>query len=152
MRKVVTEKIRSSGRQIAEPPREPIPCDFASLVDGFLVHVLGLDTEEYRRAFWCEAYRNGYTIGHVPRTFNGFVRRNAHAPEEMVYLLLGVFVLFGAYSGMAFLLNRISRLIRKLRRPTYYEQERLRRRKLAAERRSPPQGHRRRPHCAAGRS
>ena len=135
MRKDVAEKIRGSGRQLAEPPREPVPCDFACLVDGFLVHVLGLDTEEYRRAFWCEAYRNGHIIGHVPRTFNGFVRRNAHTPEELVSLLLGVFVLFGAYAGTVFLLNRISHLIRKLRRPTYYERERLRRQKLAAGRR-----------------
>ncbi len=135
MRKDVAEKIRDTGRQLAEPPREPVPCDFASLVDGFLVHVLGLDTEEYRRTFWCEAYRNGHTIGHVPRTFNGFVRRNAHTPEELLSLLLGVFVLFGAYSGTVFLLNRISHLIRMLRRPTYYERERLRRQKLAAGRR-----------------
>ena len=134
MRTDVTEKIRGSGRKLAAPPREPAPCDFASLVDGFLVYVLGLDTEEYRRAFWCEAYRNGHTIGHVPRTFNGFVKRNAHTPEEMVSLLLGVFVLFGAYSGTVFLLNRITRLVRVLRRPTYYEQERLRRRALAARR------------------
>ena len=135
MRKDVAEKIRGTGRKLAEPPREPAQCDFASLVDGFLVHVLGLDTEEYRRAFWCEAYRNGHTIGHVPRTFNGFVKRNAHTPEEMVSLLLGVFVLFGAYSGTVFLLNWITRLVRVLRRPTYYEQERVRRRELAAVRR-----------------
>ena len=134
MRKDVAEKIRGSGRKLAEPPREPAPCDFANLVDGFLVHVLGLDTEEYRRAFWCEAYRNGHTIGHVPRTFNGFVKRNAHTPEEMVSLLLGVFVLFGAYSGTVFLLNWITRLVRVLRRPTYYEQERVRRRALADRR------------------
>ena len=134
MRKDVAEKIRGSGRKLAEPPREPAPCDFASLVDGFLVHVLGLDTEEYRRAFWYEAYRNGHTIGHVPRTFNGFVKRNAHTPEEMVSLLLGVFVLFGAYSGTVFLLNWITRLVRVLRRPTYYEQERVRRRALADRR------------------
>ena len=135
MRKDVAEKIRGSGRKLAEPPREPAQCDFASLVDGFLVHVLELDTEEYRRAFWCEAYRNGHTIGHVPRTFNGFVRRNAHTPEEIVSLLLGVFVLFGAYSGTVFLLNWITRLVRVLRRPTYYEQERVRRRQLATVRR-----------------
>jgi len=134
MRKDVAEKISGSGRKLAAPPREPAPCDFASLVDGFLVHVLGLDTEEYRRAFWCEAYRNGHTIGHVPRTFNGFVKRNAHTPEEMVSLLLGVFVLFGAYSGTVFLLNLITRLVRVLRRPTYYEQERVRRRALADRR------------------
>lgn len=135
MRKDVSEKIESTGLELAEPSRGPIPCDFASLVNGFVVHVLRLDTEEYRRAFWCEAYRNGHTIGHMPRTFSGFVRRNAHTPEEVVSLLLGVFVLFGAYSGMVFLLNWISRLLHRLRRPSYYEQERVRRRKLAAERR-----------------
>ena len=42
MRKDVAEKIRDTGRQLAEPPREPVPCDFASLVDGFLVHVLDI--------------------------------------------------------------------------------------------------------------
>ena len=135
MRKEVEKHLGDRGRRLQKPPRGPAPCDFNSLVDGFLVHVLDLDTEAYRRAFWREAYRNGHTIGHVPRTFTGFMRRNAHSPEAKLSLLLGVCALFGAYAGLQVIRNRLSHLVRRLRRPTYYERERARRRELAAERR-----------------
>ena len=99
------------------------------------MHVLRLDSESYRRAFWREAYRNGHTIGHVPRTFEAFFRRNAHTFEEKVSLLLGVAALFGAYTVANLLYRRLSLLVRRLRRPTYYERERERRRELAIARR-----------------
>ena len=71
MRKAVEEYLESKGCRVVRPPAEPAPITFEGLVDGFLVHVLRLDSESYRRAFWYEAYRNGHTIGHVPRTFTG---------------------------------------------------------------------------------
>ena len=135
MRKAVEEYLENSGCRIVRQPAEPAPCTFETLVDGFLVHVLRLDSESYRRAFWREAYRNGHTIGHVPRTFEAFFRRNAHTFEEKVSLLLGIAALFGAYMVATLLYRRLSLLVKRLRRPTYYERERERRRELAAARR-----------------
>ena len=117
------------------PPAEPAPITFEGLVDGFLVHVLRLDPEGYRRAFWYEAYRNGHTIGHVPRTFGAFFRRNARTFEEKASLLLALAALFGVYSLATLLYRRLSLAVRRLRRPAYYERERERRRKLAEARR-----------------
>ena len=135
MRKAVEEHLESQGCRVVRPPAEPAPPTFESLADGFLVHVLRLDPEGYRRAFWREAYRNGHTIGHVPRTFEGFFRRNARTFEQQVSLLLTVAALFGAYAVATLLYRRLSLVVRRLRRPTYYERERERRQKLAAERR-----------------
>ena len=135
MRKAVEEYLEDSGCRVVRQPAEPAPCTFETLVDGFLVHVLRLDSESYRRAFWSEAYRNGHTIGHVPRTFESFFRRNARTFEEKVSLLLGVAALFGVYTVATLLYRRLSRLIKRLRRPTYYERERERRQKLAIARR-----------------
>ena len=135
MRKAVEEYLKDCGRRVERPPEEPAPLTLGGLVDGFLVHVLRLDSESYRRAFWREAYRNGHTIGHVPRTFGAFFRRNARTFEEKVSLLLGVAALFGAYTVATLLYRRLSLLVRRLRRPTYYERERERRQKLAIARR-----------------
>ena len=117
------------------PPAEPAPVTFEGLVDGFLVHVLRLDSESYRRAFWYEAYRNGHTIGHVPRTFGAFFRRNARTFEEKASLLLALAALFGVYSLATLLYRRLALVVKRLRRPAYYERERERRRKLAEARR-----------------
>ena len=135
MRKAVEEHLESRGCRVVRPPAELAPPTFESLVDGFLVHVLRLDSESYRRAFWREAYRNGHTIGHVPHTLEGFFRRNARTFEQQVSLLLTVAALFGAYAVATLLYRRLSLVVRRLRRPTYYERERERRQKLAAERR-----------------
>ena len=135
MRKAVEEHLESRGCRVVRPPAEPAPITLEGLVDGFLVHVLRLDPESYRRAFWREAYRNGHTIGHVPRTFEGFFRRNARTFEQKVSLFLALTALFGVYTVAALLHGRLSLVLRRLRRPAYYERERERRRKLAAERR-----------------
>ena len=135
MRKAVEEYLKGCGCHVERPSAEPEPITFANLVDGFLVHVLRLDPESYRRAFWREAYQNGHTIGHVPRTFEAFFRRNARTFEQKVSLFLALTALFGAYTALTLLVKSLSLLIRRLRRPTYYERERERRRKLAAERR-----------------
>ena len=135
MRKAVEEYLEGCGCRVERPSADPAPITFESLVDGFLVHVLRLDPENYRRAFWSEAYRNGHTIGHVPRTFEGFFRRNARTLEQKVSLFLAVTALFGAYTVLTLLVRRLSLLVRRLRRPTYYERERERRRKLADARR-----------------
>ena len=137
MRKAVEEYLEDRGCRVVRQPAEPAPCTFETLVDGFLVHVLRLDSESYRRAFWREAYRNrnGHTIGHVPRTFGAFFRRNVRTFEEKVSLLLGVAALFGAYTVATLLYRRLSLIVKRLRRPTYYERERERRQKFAIARR-----------------
>ena len=135
MRKAVEEHLESRGCRVARQPAEPAPATLESLADGFLVHVLRLDTEGYRRAFWREAYRNGHTIGHVPRTLEGFIRRNARTFEQCVSLLLALAALFGAYAVATLLYRRLALVVRRLRRPAYYERERERRRRLAAARR-----------------
>ena len=135
MKKSVEEYLEDRGCRVVRQSAEPAPCTFETLVDGFLVHVLRLDSESYRRAFWREAYRNGHTIGHVPRTFEAFFRRNARTFEEKVSLLMGVAALFGVYTVATLLYRRLSRLVKRLRRPTYYERERERRQKLALARR-----------------
>ena len=135
MRKAVEEHLESRGCRVVRPPAEPVPTTLKSLVDGFLVHVLRLDPEGYRRAFWREAYRNGHTVGHVPRTLEGFIRRNARTFEQCVSLLLALAALFGAYAVATLLYRRLALVVRRLRRPAYYERERERRRRLAAARR-----------------
>ena len=126
MRKAVEEYLKDCGRRVERPPEEPAPLTLGGLVDGFLVHVLRLDPESYRRAFWREAYRNGHTIGHVPRTFEGFLRRNARTFEPKVSLFLALTALFGVYTVAALLYRRLSLVLRRLRRPAYYERERER--------------------------
>ncbi len=135
MRKAVEEYLEGCGCRVERTPEELAPLTLGGLVDGFLVHVLRLDSESYRRAFWREAYRNGHTIGHVPRTFEAFFRRNARTLEQKVSLFLAVTALFGVYTVLTLLVMRLSFVIRRLRRPTYYERERERRRRLADARR-----------------
>ena len=135
MRKAVEEYLEGRGCRVVRPPAEPAPPTLENLVDGFLVHVLRLDPESYRRAFWYEAYRNGHTLGHVPRTFGAFFSRNARTFEQKVSLLLALAALFGVYTMATLLHRRLSLLVKRLRRPTYYEKERERRRKLAEARR-----------------
>ena len=50
-------------------------------------------------------------------------------------LLLAVAALFGVYTVATLLYRRLSLIVRRLRRPTYYERERERRQKLAIARR-----------------
>ena len=97
--------------------------------------VLGLDTEEYRRAFWREAYRTGHTIGHVPRTLDGYLRRRGAAYRQDMANLLCYALLMGGSFAVWVMRLQIDRHIRRLKRPGYYERELARRHELARERR-----------------
>ena len=97
--------------------------------------VLGLDTEEYRRAFWREAYRTGRTIGHVPRTLEGYLRRRGAAYRQDMANLLAYALLMGGSFAVWVMRRQIDKHIRRLKRPGYYEQEYARRQELARERR-----------------
>jgi len=97
--------------------------------------VLGLDTEEYRRAFWREAYRTGRTIGHVPRTLEGYLRRRGAAYRQDMANLLVYALLMGGSFAVWVMRRQIDKHIRRLKRPGYYERELARRQELARERR-----------------
>ena len=97
--------------------------------------VLGLDTEEYRREFWREAYRTGHTIGHVPHTLDDYLfRRRAAFSQEMFGIFM--YALFMGSSFAVWVMRRqIDKHIRRLKRPGYYEAELARRKQMAEERR-----------------
>ena len=97
--------------------------------------VLGLDPEEYRRAFWREAYRTGRTIGHVPRTLEGYLRRRGAAYRQDMANLLAYALLMGGAFAVWTMRRQIDKHIRRLKRPGYYERELVRRHELASERR-----------------
>ena len=97
--------------------------------------VLGLDTEEYRRTFWREAYRTGRTIGHVPRTLEGYLRRRGAAYRQDMANLLAYALLMGGSFAVWVMRRQIDKHIRRLKRPGYYEAELARRHGLARERR-----------------
>lgn len=60
----IRRKLLRKGHVLAERPC----ADTRTFLDWFREEVLGLDSEVYRRAFWRAAFREGHTIGHVPRT------------------------------------------------------------------------------------
>ena len=97
--------------------------------------VLGLDTEEYRRAFWREAYRTGRTIGHVPYTLDDYLRRRGAAYRQDMVNLFAYAILMGGSFATWVIRRQIDKHIRRLKRPGYYEAELARRHELAKERR-----------------
>jgi len=97
--------------------------------------VLGLDTEEYRRAFWREAYRTGHIVGHVPHTLDDYLRRRGAAYRQDMANLLAYALLMGGAFAVWIMRRQIDKHIRRLKRPGYYEAELARRHGLARERR-----------------
>ena len=108
-------------------------------VDAFLkwFHegVMRFDSMVYRRRFWHEAYRNGHTIGHMPRTAVEFTDPRRHSYNAWLANLAILMVAMGASAVVWYLVRTLDAHIRRLRRPTYYETERARRMELADERR-----------------
>ena len=108
-------------------------------VDAFLKWfyegVMRFDSMEYRRRFWYEAYRNGHTIGHMPRTAVEFTDPRRHSYNTWLGNLAVLLVAMGASAVVWYLVRTLDAHIRRLRRPTYYEVERKRRMGLAEERR-----------------
>ena len=108
-------------------------------VDAFLKWfyegVMRFDSMEYRRRFWYEAYRNGHTIGHMPRTAVEFTDPRRHSYNTWLGNLAVLLVTMGASAVVWYLVRTLDAHIRRLRRPTYYEVERKRRMGLAEERR-----------------
>ena len=97
--------------------------------------VMHFDSDEYRREFWRQAYRYGYTIGKVPYTLNDHFRRK-HVRSELVLAdMLATGLLMGGAFAIWVIRRKIDQHIHRLRRPTYYESERNRRLGLTQERR-----------------
>ena len=97
--------------------------------------VLRLDSDEYRRAFWREVNRTGHTIGHVPRTLEGFLREHTCSRNGELGLLFAIGCLTAACYGFWIIRRAINLHLRRCRRGQHYLNERNRRRSLAAERR-----------------
>ena len=108
-------------------------------IDAFLKWfyegVMRFDPAEYRRRFWHEAYRNGHTIGHMPRTAVEFTDPRRHSYNTWLGNLAILMAAMGASAVVWYLVRTLDAHIRRLRRPTYYETERARRLRLAEERR-----------------
>ena len=97
--------------------------------------VMGFDSEEYRRAFWREAYKNGRTIGHVPHTLSDQLRSRGRRSEMMLFDALCISFLMGGAFAIWVMRRRIDLHLHRLRRPSYYETERVRRLGLTEDRR-----------------
>ena len=101
-------------------------------------HVLGLDSDEYRRAFWREVRQTGHTIGHVPRTLDTFLREHTACRNEQLGLLFAVVCLQAVCYGFWVIRRAVNLHLRRCRRGRHYLRERERRRALAADRRKMP--------------
>ena len=101
----------------------------------FYQGVMRFDSIEYRRRFWHEAYRNGHTIGHMPRTAVEFIDPRRHSYNTWLANLAILMVAMGASAIVWYLVRTLDAHVRRLRRPTYYETERVRHMGLAEERR-----------------
>ncbi len=77
MNRKIRKRLVAAGRALA--PAEPPAPGGKPFFAWFAEDVLGLDSEEYRRAFWREAGRTGRSIGRTPRTFESWQRaRGVH--------------------------------------------------------------------------
>ena len=97
--------------------------------------VMGFDSEEYRKKFWREAYRNGHTIGHVPYMLSDRLRRRYRRSEIVLFDALCISLLMGGAFAIWVIRRKIDLHLHRLRRPSYYEAERVRRIGLTEERR-----------------
>ena len=97
--------------------------------------VMGFDSEEYRREFRREAYKYGRTIGHVPHTLSDQLRSRGRRSEMMLFDALCISFLMGGAFAIWVMRRRIDLHLHRLRRPSYYETERMRRLGFAEARR-----------------
>lgn len=99
--------------------------------------ILGLDSEERRRAFWHEVHTTGHTIGSVPRTLKTLLQDfHISRGSETCGVLLAIAFAQGGIYPFWLMAQILSRGITRMRRSTYYERERTRRHRLADERRA----------------
>ena len=129
----IREKLIRKGHVFATP----VHTEERTFFDWFREVVLGLDSDDYRRAFWREVYATGHTIGHVPHTFRSWQRERGVRPCERLSDAFAVCFILGGASLFVWLIRKaIDANIRHLRRPAYYERERERRLALGKTRRA----------------
>lgn len=129
----IRRRLVREGHVLAERPH----VDTRAFLDWFREEVLGLDSEAYRRAFWRAAYREGHTIGPMPRTFRSWQNERGVRPLERCSDALAVCFFIGAPALACWLACRaFDAARRRLRRTTYYERERDRRLALGRTRRA----------------
>ena len=97
--------------------------------------IMGFDSEEYRREFWREAYRHGRTIGHMPHALSDQLRSRGRRSEIVLFDALCISLLMGGAFAIWVMRRKIDQHLHRLRRPSYYETERMRRLGLTEERR-----------------
>ncbi len=78
MNRKIRKRLVAAGHALA--PEEPPAAGRKSFLAWFTEDVLGLDSAEYRRAFWREFHRTGRSIGHTPRTFESWQRERGIHP------------------------------------------------------------------------
>ena len=126
-------------KRIVLAKRSDEPMTFTERAPRFLKwfeeDVMGFDSEEYRREFWREAYRHGRTIGHVPHTLSDQLRSRGRRSEIVLFDALCISLLMGGAFAIWVMRRKIDQHLHRLRRPSYYETERMRRLGLTKERR-----------------
>ena len=129
----IRRKLVREGHVLAERPC----ADARTFLDWFREEVLGLDSEAYRRAFWRASFREGHTVGRMPRTFRSWQNERGVRPLERCSDALAVCFFIGAPALACWLARRaFDAARRRMRRATYYERERDRRIALGRTRRA----------------
>ena len=139
MNKQIKKHLLKRGVQFMEAPRtdglfgtdRSASCFF----NWFFEEIMRFDSLAYRRQFWLAASTKGYTIGPMPRTVWEFTDPRIHRYNQWLANLLFMMILMGVSAVVWCLVKETSRHLRRLRRPTYYEQERAKRLAWAEERR-----------------
>ena len=139
MNKQIKKHLQKRGVQFMEAPRtdglfgtdRSASCFF----NWFFEEIMRFDSLVYRRQFWLAASTKGYTIGPMPRTVWEFTDPRIHRYNQWLANLLFMMILMGVSAVVWCLVKETSRHLRRLRRPTYYEQERAKRLAWAEERR-----------------
>ena len=126
-------------KRIVLAKRSDEPMTFTERAPRFLKwfeeDVMGFDSEEYRREFWREAYRHGRTIGHMPHTLSDQLRSRGRRSEIVLFDALCISLLMGGAFAIWVMRRKIDQHLHRLRRPSYYETERMHRLGLTKERR-----------------
>lgn len=136
MKKSVGEYLRAHGYEIpSEESSTERDGRGLRYEEWYEERVLGLDTQEYRKAFWNEALTKGRTIGDMPRTRMTLARElGGGYPGAVPGVLIELAILQGVVYPFWVLGRLCARELSRLRRKTYYDRERERRWRLADER------------------
>ena len=84
MDKAVFKYLKKRGVDVTAPFADDVPFSERApkFFEWFHKSVLNLDTDEYRREFWHEAYKSGHIIGPVPYTLENYLKRRGVAYRQ----------------------------------------------------------------------